>query len=55
MSNPQISAQEYLSLRTVERHVSNIYGKLHLSGSTSRTSAVALFLRRGAAVPPRLP
>jgi pimeloyl-ACP methyl ester carboxylesterase/DNA-binding CsgD family transcriptional regulator len=51
-TNAQIAASEYLSVRTVERHVSNIYRKLHLTGSTSRTTAVAMYLQHGGTIPP---
>ena len=54
-SNAQIAATEYLSVRTVERHVSNIYKKLHLTGSTSRTRAVALYVRHGGVISPPPP
>ncbi|MGA8046410.1 MAG: alpha/beta fold hydrolase [Dermatophilaceae bacterium] len=52
MSNAEIAAAEYLSVRTVERHVSNIYRKLHLTGSTARTRAVAMHVRDGGRIDP---
>ncbi|MFC9918729.1 alpha/beta fold hydrolase [Agromyces binzhouensis] len=45
-SNAQIAAGESLSVRTVERHVSNIYRKLHLTGPTSRTRAAVMYVRQ---------
>jgi pimeloyl-ACP methyl ester carboxylesterase/DNA-binding CsgD family transcriptional regulator len=54
-SNAQIAATEYLSVRTVERHVSNIYKKLHLTGSTARTTAAAMYLGHGRSISPPLP
>jgi ATP/maltotriose-dependent transcriptional regulator MalT len=40
-SNDEIAATLFLSVRTVERHVANIYGKLRLSGRTARAAATA--------------
>jgi DNA-binding NarL/FixJ family response regulator len=40
-SNDEIAATLFLSVRTVERHVANIYGKLRLSGRTARVAATA--------------
>ncbi len=54
-SNAQIAATEYLSVRTVERHVSNIYKKLDLTGSTSRTIAAAMYMRDGGTISTPLP
>lgn len=52
MSNAQIAHAKYLSVRTVERHVSNVYKKLHLSGSASRTKAAAIYLFKESAIAP---
>jgi len=40
-SNQEIAASLVLSVRTVERHISNIYEKLGLEGRTARTAAAA--------------
>ena len=34
-----------LSIRTVERHLTNIYAKLHVSGKAGRAAAAALFVQ----------
>jgi len=44
-TNDEIAAALTLSPRTVERHVSNIYLKLGVTGSAARAAAVARFLR----------
>jgi pimeloyl-ACP methyl ester carboxylesterase/DNA-binding CsgD family transcriptional regulator len=41
LSNEQIAEQLYLSARTVERHLSNIYVKLRVSGKAARAAAAA--------------
>jgi pimeloyl-ACP methyl ester carboxylesterase/DNA-binding CsgD family transcriptional regulator len=45
MSNEQIAQQLVLSTRTVERHLSNVYAKLRLSGKSARAAAAAHFSR----------
>ena len=45
LSNEEIAARLYLSVRTVERHLSNIYTKLRVSGKAGRAAAAARFSR----------
>jgi len=45
-SNEEIATELGLSARTVERHLSNAYGKLGLSGKSARAAAVAELLRQ---------
>lgn len=47
LSNREIAEELILSTRTVERHLSNIYLKLGVSGTTARVAAVTLRLRDG--------
>jgi pimeloyl-ACP methyl ester carboxylesterase/DNA-binding CsgD family transcriptional regulator len=42
-SNEEIASQLYVSARTVERHLSNIYAKLGVSGKAARAAAAATF------------
>lgn len=46
MDNDDIAAALTLSVRTVERHLSNVYAKLDLHGKSARTAAVARLLTR---------
>ncbi len=44
-TNDEIAAQLFLSPRTIERHLSNVYAKLGLSGKAARAAAAARFTR----------
>ena len=46
-SNDAIAAELVLSVRTVERHVENVYGKIGASGRTARAAATAWALKHG--------
>jgi LuxR family transcriptional regulator, maltose regulon positive regulatory protein len=46
-SNPEIASEHFISVRTVERHISNIYSKLGVSGRAARATATAYAHRNG--------
>jgi pimeloyl-ACP methyl ester carboxylesterase/DNA-binding CsgD family transcriptional regulator len=46
LTNEAIAARLCLSIRTVERHLTNIYAKLCVSGKSGRAAAAALFVQR---------
>ncbi len=45
LDNEAIAERLTLSLRTVERHLQNVYLKLGLQGKNARAAAVARYLR----------
>jgi pimeloyl-ACP methyl ester carboxylesterase/DNA-binding CsgD family transcriptional regulator len=45
LTNEEIAARLFLSVRTVERHLSNVYAKLRVSGKVGRAAAAALFVQ----------
>lgn len=47
LSNDEIAERLVLSIRTVERHLSNVYVKLRVSGKAARTAAAVRFSRIG--------
>ena len=49
-SNQDIAAAFGLSIRTVERHIANLYSKLGVSGPAARTAAAHFAFRHGLAI-----
>jgi RNA polymerase sigma factor (sigma-70 family) len=47
LSNEEIAERLVLSVRTVERHLSNVYVKLRVSGKAARAAAAVRFSRVG--------
>jgi pimeloyl-ACP methyl ester carboxylesterase len=47
LSNEEIAEHLFLSVRTVERHLSNVYVKLRVSGKAARAAAAARFSQVG--------
>ena len=55
LTNEAIAERLSLSVRTVERHLSNVYAKLRVSGKAGRAAAAAQFSETAACRPPRRP
>jgi pimeloyl-ACP methyl ester carboxylesterase/DNA-binding CsgD family transcriptional regulator len=49
LTNEEIAARLVVSVRTVERHLTNIYAKLRLSGKAARAAAAVSFIEQQAA------
>jgi len=45
LTNEAIAERLSLSVRTVERHLSNVYAKLRLSGKAARAAAAVWFIK----------
>ena len=45
LANEEIADSLTISVRTVERHLSNVYAKLGVSGKAARTAAAVRFSR----------
>ena len=53
LTNDAIAERLFLSVRTVERHLSTIYGKLRLSGKAARAAAAVAFIEKQASAGPQ--
>ena len=53
LSNEEVAARLFLSVRTVERHLSNIYAKFRVSGKAARAAVAARYSRSRDARPVR--
>jgi DNA-binding NarL/FixJ family response regulator len=55
LTNRAIAERLVLSVRTVERHIENVYNRLGISGKAGRAIVTAYALRHGIAAPARSP
>jgi len=53
LTNEAIAQRLFISVRTVERHISNIYVKLGLTGKSARAGAAVAFMERRSPTDPR--
>jgi DNA-binding NarL/FixJ family response regulator len=53
LTNEAIAERLFISIRTVERHISNIYIKLGLSGKSARAGAAVTFMEMRSPAGPR--
>ena len=53
LTNDAIAQRLFISVRTVERHISNIYVKLGLTGKSARAGAAVAFMERRSPTDPR--
>ena len=51
LSNREIADALVLSVRTVERHIENVYNRLGISGRAGRAIVTAYALRHGVSTP----